>query len=83
MKKDAVEMPPTQIERGLRELGIRWIAAHRSSYLQCRRKSPATTVVEIAAAISRRAVQEVSRIGFSPSDRLPQTQRVAHAEAQC
>jgi transposase InsO family protein len=26
--KDAVEMPPTQIGRGLRELGIVWIAAH-------------------------------------------------------
>jgi transposase InsO family protein len=26
--KDAVEMPPTQIGRGLRELGITWIAAH-------------------------------------------------------
>jgi transposase-like protein len=28
VEKDAVEMPPTQIERGLRELGITWIAAH-------------------------------------------------------
>jgi len=27
-EKDAVEMPPTQIERALRELGITWIAAH-------------------------------------------------------
>lgn len=26
--KDAVEMPPTQIGRGLQELGITWIAAH-------------------------------------------------------
>jgi transposase InsO family protein len=26
--KDPVEMPPTQIGRGLRELGITWIAAH-------------------------------------------------------
>ena len=26
--KDPVEMPPTQIGRGLRELGIAWIAAH-------------------------------------------------------
>jgi transposase len=26
--KDRVEMPPTQIERALRELGINWIAAH-------------------------------------------------------
>src|SRR5260370_39380287 len=26
--KDRVEMPPTQIGRGLRELGITWIAAH-------------------------------------------------------
>src|SRR5215472_14203069 len=26
--KDAVEMPPTQIARALRELGITWIAAH-------------------------------------------------------
>src|SRR6202790_3768886 len=26
--KDTVEMPPTQIGRGLRELGITWIAAH-------------------------------------------------------
>lgn len=26
--KDAVEMPPTQIGRGLREVGIVWIAAH-------------------------------------------------------
>ena len=26
--KDAVEMPPTQIGRALRELGITWIAAH-------------------------------------------------------
>lgn len=28
MDKDAVEMPPTQIGRALRELGITWIAAH-------------------------------------------------------
>jgi transposase len=28
VEKDAVEMPPTQIGRGLRELGISWIAAH-------------------------------------------------------
>jgi DNA-binding Lrp family transcriptional regulator len=28
VEKDAVEMPPTQIGRGLRELGINWIAAH-------------------------------------------------------
>src|SRR5882757_806619 len=28
VEKDAVEMPPTQIGRVLRELGIRWIAAH-------------------------------------------------------
>ena len=28
VEKEAVEMPPTQIERALRELGIRWIAAH-------------------------------------------------------
>jgi hypothetical protein len=28
VKKDAVEMPPTQIGRGLRELAITWIAAH-------------------------------------------------------
>jgi transposase len=28
VEKDAVEMPPTQIERALRELGIVWIAAH-------------------------------------------------------
>jgi len=28
VKKDAVEMPPTQISRALRELGITWIAAH-------------------------------------------------------
>jgi len=28
VEKDAVEMPPTQIGRGLRELGIVWIAAH-------------------------------------------------------
>ena len=28
VEKDAVEMPPTQIGRGLRELGIAWIAAH-------------------------------------------------------
>jgi transposase InsO family protein len=27
-EKDAVEMPPTQIGRALRELGITWIAAH-------------------------------------------------------
>jgi hypothetical protein len=28
VEKDAVDMPPTQIGRGLRELGITWIAAH-------------------------------------------------------
>jgi hypothetical protein len=28
VEKDAAEMPPTQIGRGLRELGITWIAAH-------------------------------------------------------
>ena len=28
MDKDAVEIPPTQIGRALRELGITWIAAH-------------------------------------------------------
>lgn len=28
VEKDAVEMPPTQIERALGELGITWIAAH-------------------------------------------------------
>lgn len=28
MDKDPVEMPPTQIGRALRELGIGWIAAH-------------------------------------------------------
>ncbi len=28
VEKDAAEMPPTQIERALRELGITWIAAH-------------------------------------------------------
>ena len=28
VEKQAVEMPPTQIERALRELGITWIAAH-------------------------------------------------------
>lgn len=28
VKKDPVEMPPTQIGRALRELGITWIAAH-------------------------------------------------------
>ena len=28
VEKDAVEMPPTQIGRGLREVGIAWIAAH-------------------------------------------------------
>jgi hypothetical protein len=28
VKKDAVEMPPTQIGRALQELGIAWIAAH-------------------------------------------------------
>jgi transposase-like protein len=28
VEKDPVEMPPTQIERALRELGITWIAAH-------------------------------------------------------
>jgi transposase len=28
VQKDAVEMPPTQIGRALRELGITWIAAH-------------------------------------------------------
>jgi hypothetical protein len=28
VEKDAVEMPPTQIGRALRELGISWIAAH-------------------------------------------------------
>ena len=28
VEKDPVEMPPTQIGRGLRELGINWIAAH-------------------------------------------------------
>ena len=28
VEKDAVEMPPTQIGRGLRELGINWLAAH-------------------------------------------------------
>jgi transposase InsO family protein len=28
VEKDAVAMPPTQIERALRELGITWIAAH-------------------------------------------------------
>lgn len=28
VEKDVVEMPPTQIGRGLRELGITWIAAH-------------------------------------------------------
>jgi len=28
VQKDAVEMPPTQIGRGLRELGMVWIAAH-------------------------------------------------------
>jgi hypothetical protein len=28
VEKDALEMPPTQIGRGLRELGITWIAAH-------------------------------------------------------
>jgi transposase InsO family protein len=28
VKKDAVEMPPTQIGRALRELGITWLAAH-------------------------------------------------------
>jgi transposase len=28
VEKDAVEMPPTQIGRALRELGINWIAAH-------------------------------------------------------
>jgi transposase len=28
VEKDAVEMPPTQIGRGLRELGITWIPAH-------------------------------------------------------
>jgi transposase len=28
MEKDAVEMPPTQIGRALRELGITWIPAH-------------------------------------------------------
>ena len=28
VEKDAVEMPPTQIGRALRELGVTWIAAH-------------------------------------------------------
>src|SRR5881394_931060 len=28
VEKDVLEMPPTQIGRGLRELGITWIAAH-------------------------------------------------------
>jgi hypothetical protein len=28
VEKDAIEMPPTQIGRALRELGITWIAAH-------------------------------------------------------
>src|SRR6202020_3668233 len=28
VERDAVEMPPTQIGRALRELGITWIAAH-------------------------------------------------------
>lgn len=28
VEKDAVEMPPTQIGRALRELGISWVAAH-------------------------------------------------------
>jgi hypothetical protein len=28
VEKDAVELPPTQIGRGLRELGVVWIAAH-------------------------------------------------------
>jgi DNA-binding Lrp family transcriptional regulator len=28
VEKDAVEMPPTQIGRGLRELGVVWVAAH-------------------------------------------------------
>src|SRR4051794_27223732 len=28
VEKDAVEMPPTQIGRALRELGITWIPAH-------------------------------------------------------
>ena len=28
VEKDAVEMPPTQIGRALRELGITWQAAH-------------------------------------------------------
>jgi len=28
VEKDAVEMPPTQVGRALRELGITWIAAH-------------------------------------------------------
>jgi hypothetical protein len=28
VEKDAVEMPPTQIGRGLREVGIAWIPAH-------------------------------------------------------
>lgn len=28
VEKDAVELPPTQIGRGLRELGITWIGAH-------------------------------------------------------
>jgi transposase InsO family protein len=28
VEKDAVEMPPTQIGRGLREVGVVWIAAH-------------------------------------------------------
>jgi hypothetical protein len=28
VEKDAVEMPPTQIGRGLREMGITWIPAH-------------------------------------------------------
>ena len=30
VEKDAVEMPPTQIGRALRELGIAWIPAHSS-----------------------------------------------------
>src|SRR5438309_10646951 len=56
VEKDPVEMPPTQMGRGLRELGITWIAAHSpqakdyasycTSFVHCGMTTPAADLFD-------------------------------------
>ncbi len=71
VEKDAVEMPPTQIGRALRELGITWIAAHSPQAKGRVERNFQTAQDRLVKGMRVAGVKTIEQANAVPGQRLP------------